>query len=214
MQQLATTEAELVQSEQLVLKGEISLGTYSSISRYLLPKFFDFFDVLHPELEIKLEIARSRDIEQAVINSKLDLGIVVGMESPKKVKSQLLYEDDFSFYQASTLKDSRREKLILYEAAFTHLPAIMKLVEQCPSKIISVDSFELAYQLVQVGLGVALLPNRVAEQGVTTLSLQKVMYRNLPMSLERHQIYLIHKRDTQEIADFKSSLREFLELYF
>tara|TARA_R110000868_G_scaffold132380_2_gene343168 strand:- start:100889 stop:101797 length:909 start_codon:yes stop_codon:yes gene_type:complete len=214
LSQLSDFEQKISKDNEAGLRGKLSLGTYSSISRYLLPKFYDFFDVLHPELELSLNIGRSKEIKEKVEAGKLDLGIVVDKKNTTSLNSALLYEDDFSFYQSSTLKPKRKDQLILYEQASAQIPVLKRSLKAQTPRLIKVDSFELAYQLVNEGLGVALLPGRVAKQAVDTQALVKTKWRDMPLSFNRHQIFLIHKKRTQAIIDFESSLREFLELYF
>ncbi|MBH47350.1 MAG: hypothetical protein CME71_04175 [Halobacteriovorax sp.] len=214
LSQLSEFEQKISKDNEEGMRGRLSLGTYSSISRYLLPKFYDFFDVLHPELELALSIGRSKEIKEKVEAGKLDLGIVVDKKNTTSLVSALLYEDDFSFYQSNSLKPKRKDQLILYEEAALQIPTLKRSLKARPSRQIKVDSFELAYQLVSEGLGVALLPGRVARQAVEQQVLVKTKWRDMPLSFNRHQIFLIHKKRTQAILDFESSLREFLELYF
>tara|TARA_R110000868_G_scaffold132381_10_gene343358 strand:- start:47 stop:955 length:909 start_codon:yes stop_codon:yes gene_type:complete len=214
LSQLNEFERRISDNRNTALKGKITLGTYSSISRYLLPRFFDFFDVLHPELDLALELGRSQEIKERVGQGKIDIGIVVGRENIESLHSSLLYEDEYSFYQASGLKPGRKDQLILYEGALSKFQDLKKAIKSSSPKLIKVDSYELAYQLACEGLGLALLPNRVAGQGVDSQVLVKTIWCNMPLSFNRHQVYLVHKKRTQAIIDFQLSLREFLELYF
>ncbi|MFW5921213.1 MAG: LysR family transcriptional regulator, partial [Polyangiales bacterium] len=159
--------------------GEFTLGCHESLGTYLLPGFMARFLKRYPEVRLSLTNANSREVEQAVVARDVDVGLVVNPQRHPDCVVQELFEDRVTFIVAASVRrrhgDSDTD--MLARLPLLHVPALRQTqyllgalgtrgIE--PPQQIACSSMELVKSLVLDGVGVGILPYRVATHGVAS----------------------------------------------
>ncbi len=159
-------------------RGTFSLGAHESLAGYVLPGFMARFFERYPEVHITLHNGNSRHVETGVIERRLDLGLVVNPTRHPDCVVTELFEDRVGFVVSAALK--RRfggdARALLAEAPWISVPELQQtqyLVGALaadgvtPTSHLTCSSMELVKSLVLDGVGVGVLPYRVAAHGVS-----------------------------------------------
>lgn len=176
--------ARLERAEQMVAgletqdTGSFTLGCHESLGAYFLPGFMKRFLERAPKVTLSLWNGTSRDVQQAVLERRVDFGLVV---NPAPLPD-LVLTDLFPDAVDIMVEQSTRPKDLDLEGALERVrksPLILAgRVEQCqrlldalaalgafPARLLQCGDLELVKSLALAGLGVALLPRRVAHYG-------------------------------------------------
>lgn len=170
----ARTEIEGLESEP---RGRFTIGCHESLGAYFLPGFMAAFLARHPSIELALWNGNSRDVQQAVIDRVVDLGVVVNAEPQPDCVVQPLFSDRVEMIVAADLrKSARRDPLsllqthpLLYVPALRQVQYLLGALEQAgirAARHLPCSSMELVKSLVVDGAGVGILPRRVASYRV------------------------------------------------
>lgn len=170
----ARTEIEGLESEP---RGRFTLGCHESLGAYFLPGFMGAFLERHPAIELALWNGNSRDVQRAVVERVVDVGVVVNAEPHPDCVVQSLFADRVELIVASSLKrTARRDPLallrthpLLYVPALRQVQYLLGALEQRglrASRPLPCSSMELVKSLVVDGAGVGILPRRVASHRV------------------------------------------------
>ena len=76
------------------VSGELSLGASSTMSQYVLPPLLALFNRHYPEIRIWLKSGNTEEIEQAVQDESVQLGIVEGTATRADLHYQPFMEDE------------------------------------------------------------------------------------------------------------------------
>jgi len=157
-------------SSELEIQGHFSLGCHPSVGLYSLPLFMPKLLEENPNLEIRLVHDISRRILEQVIQMKVDIGIVVNPSKHPDLVIKKLCSDQVTLWKckgSSPLQNPQSDEAILIcdpELLQTqHVIKLMKKKGLRFNRMISSSSLEVIAQLTASGLGVGLLPGRVAE---------------------------------------------------
>ncbi len=152
-----------LKSQQTSLKGQISVGTYDSISRYFFPDFIKYLKTLSSDLELSLYTTRSAQIIKKLKKMEIDLAVYVGAITDKNIISKVVYEDHFSFYRSKSLAPQFKDHLILFPQSIEQ--DTTSILKSFPHHHIC-ENLETVVSLINSGLGVGLIPTKVAYQSV------------------------------------------------
>lgn len=209
-------ELELtLKSEDQNLSGEIRLGAYDSIARYFISGFIKFMSMAAPKIKINILTGRSQALMEKVSNHDLDVAILVSPENgDKRVQFQKLYSDQFSLYSAPMMNESFRSHLI-------YLPLEINDIEKSMRKFrfhqsIVCEGFETVRALAEQGVGVALLPTRVAKESVLSKKLIPFKHPAIRQAtFDPHDIVLCSHKDQNKAAiDFTiDELKRYFQLW-
>ena len=107
------------------LSGELSIGASTTIAQYVLPPVLASFIRKFPDVRITLLNGNSRDIEQALYDGKITLGMVEGNIRQNTLRYQPFMKDElvvvahtgssFARYDELTLEELCRMPLVLRE---------------------------------------------------------------------------------------------------
>lgn len=157
-------------------RGHFTVGAHESLAAYLLPGFMARFLHRFPQIELALWNGNSREVERAVIERRIDLGIVVNPERHPDCVIHALFDDRVGFVvSASLLRKARTGVELLRRMPLIHVPALKQTQYLLgalaaggivPPSQLSCSSMELVKSLVLDGVGVGILPYRVASHGV------------------------------------------------
>tara|TARA_R110002072_G_scaffold534_6_gene3991 strand:+ start:167970 stop:168836 length:867 start_codon:yes stop_codon:yes gene_type:complete len=198
-------------SSQTDLSGSITIGTYDSISRYFFPDFIKYLNSLHPELRVNLCTGRSKNLMKMLRNGELDLVVYVGESSSKKLKSEVVYEDCFNFYNAGNINNSFLDTLIYFpealgESSIADIKKGFRSFHKC-------ENLETVVSLSLAGLGVGLLPQKVAREYVLTAKLKENQENARRVLAHNISIALPLKVESVETDFIYNELARFLSMW-
>jgi len=116
--------------------GKLSIGASSTIAQWVIPEVLSKFKKAYPTIEISLMNANSENIEKALQNNKIDIGIVEGSHIKKELKYSFFKDDillpvvssnnNLSKIKNISLKELPNMPLVLREEGSGTLEVILK----------------------------------------------------------------------------------------
>ena len=153
-------------------RGRFTIGCHESLGAYFLPALFAHFFASHPAIDLVLSNANSRDVERAVIDRRLDFGVVVNPEQhPESIITPLFVDRVAIVAHKSLIRAGRHASALIDEHALVYVPAlrqtqfILGALDQAgiaPKRAVPCVSLELVKSLVLDRVGLGILPLRVA----------------------------------------------------
>ncbi len=163
------------------MKGKIIVGTYESIAIYFWPRVLKEIRRIAPHFEIILQTDLSDRLHKKLITGDLDVIVSVNPDSNRKIESTELYRDFFSLYQQSGLELSQRTPILFspyaLERTGVNPSELLKSMQLHQRTRFEFQSFEVILNLTAQGLGIGMLPNRVAKQFVSEGKLRPFFQR-------------------------------------
>lgn len=195
--------------EENTLSGRYIIGCHQSVALYSLPHFLPDLIKTHPTLEIKLVHGLSRQITDDVIGFKIDFGIVVNpVEHPDLVIKEL-DKDEVTLWTAakgSATKDAEAgEGVLICDPDLLQTQSIVKQMAKKGlsfKRTVTTGSLEVVLSLVASGLGLGIIPGRVAGSRAD-LGLKQVV--GAPKFQDR--ICLVYRADAQRTPASKMMIR-------
>ena len=157
--------------------GEFVLGCHESLGAYFLPRFMRSFLEKAPKIELSLSNGTSSAVREAVLERRVHFGLIVNPPPHPDLVLVDLFKDGVTAFVSS-----EEPECITVEDAFRRLakgPLIFAgRIPQCqdlisrfaaearlPDRMLDCGDLELVKSLALGGIGVALLPRRVALYG-------------------------------------------------
>jgi DNA-binding transcriptional LysR family regulator len=202
--------------------GAFTLGCPDVMGAYFLPKFLSAFRAEAPRIQLTLWNGHSRNVHRALLDRTVDFGLVVNpVEHPDLVLIEL-FEDTTELFVSSAWKQEgttlaqakaqlRRGPLIFVDSIEqSRDDGILRQIEA--DGISTIDelrcgTLELVRRLVEEGVGVGILPRRVARLGKPGRIVP--LHRRMPIVLDR--IHLAFRADlhrTKGALLLKEALRK------
>lgn len=75
-------------------RGRLAVGASTTIAAYLLPPLFGRFHQRHPEIELRLEIANTRDIQRFLVEGRIEIGLTEGVIETEDLDSRVFQQDE------------------------------------------------------------------------------------------------------------------------
>jgi DNA-binding transcriptional LysR family regulator len=158
-------------------RGSFTIGVHESLAAYLLPGFMARFIEKHPKVDLRLWNGNSREVPAAVVERRIDLGIVVNPQAHPECVLRPLFSDRVHFMLSAALARKVRRSLARWigELPLIYVPALRQtqfLIGALSKKGLQArrelpcSSLELVKSLVLDGVGLGILPWRVATHGV------------------------------------------------
>lgn len=154
--------------------GRFVIGCHESLGAYFLPEMMARFLEEAPLIEVNLKNATSAAVRDAVIARSVDFGLVVNAETHPELVMVELFHDAVDVFAAAHLLERTSPSELLRSRPLVFAPRvgqcwtiINRLKEEgiCPSRMLQCGDLELTKSLALAGVGVALLPRRVAAYG-------------------------------------------------
>ena len=153
--------------------GRLSVGTYDSIARYFWPQILSESKKLYPELQMTLTSSRTYGNISNLENSEIDYAILV---DPVELFSRdnefiinRLYRDQYGIFIGREFQNSLKTKENLLYVSKASAGDGLVLEDMIKVHGLSghhehrLDSFEVCREFVKKGLGIGILPLRVAK---------------------------------------------------
>jgi DNA-binding transcriptional LysR family regulator len=177
------------------------VGAKASVGLFTLPHFLPKLVQSHPELEIKLVHDLSRKIMEKVIAFEIDFGIVVNPISHPDVVITELGSDEVTFWtsQAGSINQSSclTHGVLICDPELSQTQSLLAQLRKHHKgfkRVVQSSSLEVVAQLTAQGMGIGVLPGRVASQ-VAAPGLKK-WSKELPVVKDR--ICLVYRADAQK----------------
>lgn len=217
---------ELEQIEQEVkipeddMAGVMAIGTYDSIARYFGPRILSESAKKFPNLRLSLSSHRSNENISSLISKDIDYSILV---EPGELRQSLdltkvpLYTDTYSVF--SKKGSSKGDKNFIYVGdAFSDknqtLDALLKPYLKDYQEL-RLDSFEVCRELIKKGVGIGILPNRVAEEDLKSGLIERVNFKGFKRKkFGEHTIYecyLKEKSQDKKVKEFSKVVKNVLK---
>ena len=154
--------------------GILRVGSSVTLGNYLLPKVLKAFRAEHPTLQIKATISNGADLQQALLDSRLDLAVIEGSITNEDLQKEVIAsdrlvlvlppEDPRQYAAALQLKDLARDNFLLREEGSMGRSLIdyTFALRGIPVKpMIESISTQAILRAVHEGLGISLLPEQL-----------------------------------------------------
>ncbi|BBM03587.1 LysR family transcriptional regulator [Microbulbifer sp. GL-2] len=132
--------------------GHFTIGCHSSISLHMLPNSLPSFIAQNPGIELSFQHALSREIVEAVISWKIDIGIVVNPVSHPDLVIKHLCHDVVSFWHNP--KKIQSKDVLIYDPGLMQTDWLLKAVGHSNKykQYITSSSHELITNMTLEGL--------------------------------------------------------------
>lgn len=104
--------------------GELRLGASTTIAQYVLPPVLASFVKKFPEIKVSLLNGNSRDIEEALRDGKISLGLVEGCSRQNTMRYTPFMKDELVLVTHTGSKYARHEEINMEE--FLSIPLVLR----------------------------------------------------------------------------------------
>lgn len=162
-------------SSNQVISGKVRVGITYTVAGYFLPQHYARFTRAYPNITIDLYEASRSVIEQAMLDSALDIGVILisNIENSDRLQTQELMRSRRRLWVPSDHRLLKMERLTLADVA--EEPMIMLTVDEAnqtasrywarvasrPNVIFRTSSLEAVRSMVASGMGVTILSDMV-----------------------------------------------------
>jgi DNA-binding transcriptional LysR family regulator len=178
---------EQLQSFDSVVGGSVRLATVHSVGLYELSGPLKKFLKAYPQVNVQLEYSRSSKILEEVLSGRIDLGIVAYPNRRPQISVIPFREDRLVLVCAPHHPLARRQSLALSELdgeAFVGferdiptrraLDRILKRKNVTVRYVMELDNVDTIKRVVEIGAGVAIIPEPSVKQEVRNRTLRVV----------------------------------------
>jgi DNA-binding transcriptional LysR family regulator len=194
-------------SQGPMLDGKITIGTYTSLAVYFLPKFFVFMQKSQPGLKLNFQTASSEDLAELLRSERIDLAISVEPKRHREIIDRPLFDDTYSLYQHYQL-GSRLADVPIFavtSARDSGGKTIERFVKDASlsHQLHGHGDFEAVKAMLETGPYAGILPNRVARDLLQTKKIVPVTSCPDLMNFGRHSIRLSCKRKKMDDSSIR-----------
>lgn len=166
-----------VRGTQEELKGRFTLGCHDSLGAYFLPGFMRSFLAEAPGLELTLWNGSSAEVRDAVLDREIHYGLIVNPLAHPDLVLVRLFPDAMDFFVNAEeplvpgIPEAHARLLrgpLLYAGRVAQCQELLRTLageQVLPPRMLSCGDLELVKSLTLGGLGVGVLPRRVAAYG-------------------------------------------------
>ena len=184
-------------STQEEVSGQYTIGCHSSLALYSLPFILKDLLIENQNLEIQLKHDLSRKVTEEVISFQMDFALVVNPINHPDLVIKNLTTDKVTLWKSKKMGKTEELPTIICDPALNQTQSILKKLEKSGlnyKKLLTSSSLELIASLTSEGVGVGILPTRVAQrdssQALIPYSSQSPYYSD--------KICLIYRADSQK----------------
>lgn len=199
-----------VKKQEAAISGQYVLGCHPSVALYTLSRFVPDLVQQHPDLELRLVHDLSRRVVELVISFEADFGLVINPVRHPDLVITPLCTDEVLFWTASPpsptqVLDAEAGVLVcdpeLQQAQ--QLLGSLKRQQLGFRRVVPCSNLEVAADLTAAGVGVGILPRRVATRpGMPAL---QPLADKLPVF--RDTLCLVYRADAQRTLGAEAIIR-------
>jgi LysR family transcriptional regulator for metE and metH len=159
-------------------QGTLRISTECYTCYHWLPGVMKEFRRKFPGVELKIDAEATHRPVQALLQGKLDLGIVTDVQRDKRLQYRPLFEDEFVAVMAPdhplaarpfvTARDFTDQNLILYVSPeeSTVFEKVLRPAGVVPARVSTVPLTEAIIEMVKAGLGISALARWAVEEQI------------------------------------------------
>jgi DNA-binding transcriptional LysR family regulator len=194
----------LLQERQDRMLGSIRLATVHSVGLYELPESLKEFIRRYPEVNFHIEYLQSDQVYHAVVEGDADLGLVAYPEPRAGVSTLLFFEDElvlicnnehpFAQHEHVSLRALQGMAFVAFQSEIPTRKAIDALLHEQQIHVemrMQCDNIEILKKMVEVGLGISMVPLLSVREEVRNGSLRVVRLTDRSI---RRPIAIIHRK--------------------
>lgn len=187
-------------------RGTLSLGVNESSIHALLPAFARYRK-LYPNVKISVLRVFSRDIPGALLNYKLDLGVVTYVPRDVRLVAIPFFADRLTFVvnpkhrlakrKVVDISELGQEVFIAHIVDSQHRWKVIQLFEKhrVPlNRQVELPTIESIKRFVEMGMGVAIVPGMCVQHEVKEGLLAEVRIKQLKIP---RRLYMVYRRNEQ-----------------
>ncbi len=193
-----------IKKQHDLLSGRYILGAHADLSVRILPNVISTLINDYPKLELSLEHGLSRVITDQVIGFAVDFAVVVNPTAHPDLVIREFQTDKVGFFWTDANAD---RNVLIYDPHLLQsqqLLAIIKKYGLTFKRSITTSSLEMVNMLTMAGLGIGILPARIADKSL------KPWDDALPFVSDRH--CLVYRADAQASSAARMLGKELLRL--
>lgn len=181
--------------------GKVTVSANEHTVFYLLP-IIDEFLRRHPLIKVEVKRGVASRIPREVTSREVELGVISFKPKDESVKSVSVFTDELILVvapghklagrKAVTIKELGVETFIAHNAPSPYREKVIDAFEKHQVNLnISVElpSLEAIKKLVEIGVGVALVPKLTAQSEINSGQLIALSVKELPLKRQLHIIY-------------------------
>ena len=187
-----------------VRAGRLVLGAAPAVSTYFLPGVLKRFATERPGVRISVRTGHSEEVLAMVLADQVQIGLVRSIQHPE-IEVQPCYEDElvllvspahpFGARDVVSLEEVAREDLVLFDRTSSYYELTRGLFLDSgivPSTVMELDNIEAAKKMVELGMGVSLLPRVAVAREVALGMMCSVRIADTPTI--RRPVLAIHRK--------------------
>jgi DNA-binding transcriptional LysR family regulator len=206
-------------------RGQLSIGASTTVASYWLPGYLAEFRRRHPGADIRLQVANTQRISEALIECRVDVALVEGEVSDPRISSAPWRDEELCVLSHPEAPVARKSRPSLRD-----LDAQVWLVREpgsgtrevgdrlratygwVPAQTIEIGSNEGIARTLAEGLGVAMLPERVVRELLALNALVALRpARMAPLHRPLYRMSLRERPESPLVAAFGAILDTPLE---
>ena len=204
-------------------KGQIRIGIPPIVGAEFFSKLISVYKEQHPYIEILLTEVGTKRIREEIETGELDIGLVCSVTSTNenletirflKDPLQLIVHESHPLAQkhSVTMADLTSEAFIIYRKDFILFD---RIIEKCknhgfyPTIACETTQKDLFIEMVQAKLGIALLPQKIAEK-IPYDSIKRIPFKEEAIHLELGITWKKNKYLPYSVREFIQLAREFV----
>lgn len=205
------------------ISGLLQIGSYESLAEYLWPDFLPLLKKIHPSLKITIRTSSEFVHQRKLESGELDLLVDAEPRLVGDFTSWALYEDRFNFYGKKGIVPATLTNTEIKDMTLVYQPTaydsenrnILNHLEEAGyhfKEKIELDSFVAVTTFVKSGVGIGVIPQRLAETHVATKHISPISLKGISAKgFGSHTIYATVRSssiDDKRIRTVVKALRE------
>lgn len=183
-------------------RGRLTIGAATTTTIFRLPEILHHYHEKHPKIEIHIRNGASNLVNKMVHENAVDLGLVTTIDLSLNLHTAPVFGDEIwllapSGYKAEiAAEELEKESLILFGSGSGFRRFLEDQFQQyhfVPKVSMELESIEGIIRFVQMGLGLAFLPEIAVREEVIRGSLKKV--KICGWNIMTRKTFLIYRRD-------------------
>lgn len=201
------------------LAGQLLIASAPAVSTYILPVVLERFVNGHHRVEVVVRTGHSEEVQKMVLRDEVQLGLGRALRHPD-IELTPFHEEElvlvvapghrFAVRPEVTMPEVAEQQLIMFDRASSYYEitqAAFLAAGVLPRSLMELDNIEAAKKMVELGLGVALLPRTAVAREADMGELKVVRVGDSPPM--RRSIVAMRRRDSGPPAGL---VQAFLEL--
>ncbi len=204
-----------------VVSGSIRVATIYSIGLHVLPPYVKKFLKTYPTVNVQVEYRRANEVVEDVATNVVDLGLVAYPSRDSRLEIVPLRKDRMVLItapdhplakeQSLKIKSLSGVKFISFERDIPTRKALDKIFKDhdvTVEHVMELDNVETLKRAVEIGSGVAIVPQETVKQEVANQTLAAVTLQNGDLSRPLAALYKKNKVLSPAIKKFIALLKE------